>query len=142
MNQMVKNLIAIRKKYKISQEEIADDFGIPTSSVSKIESGKRKVEFEYVKFFSDKFKLSLDDIANFHENNKGKNLHIASEPQIENSTNDQKLVSLKIERDALKQAVSYYETVSKSGQIMIDRLEAENEQLREDLKACKERKGA
>lgn len=66
MNQTIKNIIAIRKKLKISQLDIADAYNVAGSAISKIENGNRKIELEFLITLSELFDMSIDEIVNYH----------------------------------------------------------------------------
>ena len=48
MHQVVKNIIEIRKKIRVSQEGIADSYGLTQNAVSRLERGDRKVDLEFL----------------------------------------------------------------------------------------------
>lgn len=67
MNQTIKNIVAIREKLKIRPSTIADEFGIDRSSYTKVEKEQRNLEAELLIFLSKQFKMSIDDIVNYHK---------------------------------------------------------------------------
>jgi DNA-binding transcriptional regulator YiaG len=48
MHQVVKNIIEIRKKDRVSQEEIANSYGLTQNAVSRLERGDRKVDLDFL----------------------------------------------------------------------------------------------
>lgn len=67
VNQTIKNIIAIRDKLNIRPSTIADEFGIDRSSYTKVEKGQRNLEAELLIFLSGIFKMSIDEIVNYHK---------------------------------------------------------------------------
>lgn len=55
-----KNLLYLRKKHKITQEELADRLGVSRQSVSKWETGEAYPETEKLLVICDEFGVSLD----------------------------------------------------------------------------------
>lgn len=56
------NLQYLRKKNKITQEELAEDLGVSRQSVSKWETGEAYPETEKLIALCDKFDVTLDDL--------------------------------------------------------------------------------
>lgn len=56
------NLQYLRKKNKITQEELADELGVSRQSVSKWETGEAYPETEKLILLSDKFGVTLDEL--------------------------------------------------------------------------------
>ena len=67
VNQTVKNIVALRKKNKFSQAELAEEYGIEQSAYSRLEKGERKLEVDLFEFLANKFQLSMDEIVNYHQ---------------------------------------------------------------------------
>lgn len=123
VNQVVANLIAIRKKFKVSQEEIAFDLDLSRTTISKIESEKQELRYNYIEYYSKRFNLAIDQIVNWHKGNDG--VSMVSESEVAYSTKKDREIELLNELLDERKKVML---------MMQDRLErAENE-----LKQCKE----
>jgi len=48
---------------KLSQEDVAEQTGLPLTAISKIEHGTRKVTFEEAVRFAEVLRVRLDDLA-------------------------------------------------------------------------------
>ncbi|MDR1667176.1 MAG: helix-turn-helix domain-containing protein [Bacteroidales bacterium] len=65
MNNILKNIVAIRCKYGISQENMADDLGIKQGSYSLIENGKRDLKYDTLLQIAIILKVSIIDIITY-----------------------------------------------------------------------------
>ena len=72
-----------RKEQKISIEQMADDIGISTSQLSRIETGKRQPRFEEVVSIARRLGLSVDELTDVGEaiRNRSDRLHEALRDQ-------------------------------------------------------------
>lgn len=62
MSRLADNLQYLRKKNKITQEELAEELGVSRQSVSKWETGEAYPETEKLITLCDKFGVTLDDL--------------------------------------------------------------------------------
>jgi transcriptional regulator with XRE-family HTH domain len=74
MEQIIKNIISIRKKKGITQEEIADRFGFSQNAIYRLEKGQRKLEVELLIFLCQLFEMSIDELINYHLDEEKKHL--------------------------------------------------------------------
>jgi|GEM_PF-5408151 len=71
MNKVVENLITIRKEKKITQSEIAFEYGVSAKSISDLERGERKLEYDLLKCYANVFNMSIEQIENYHLKEEG-----------------------------------------------------------------------
>lgn len=69
MEQLIKNIIQIRKEKRISQKEIAQEYGIQQTAMSRLERGERKIEADLIDYFCQKFKMTYEEIKTYHLDN-------------------------------------------------------------------------
>ena len=55
-------LIYLRKRNKLSQQELADKVGVARSSIGMYETGKREPDFETLEIFADFFNVNMDTL--------------------------------------------------------------------------------
>lgn len=67
------NLIQLRKKENLSQEQLADKLGVTRQAISKWESGQTKPEADKILLLSDIFHVSTDQLLKGVEISKKKN---------------------------------------------------------------------
>ena len=63
-NNFSENLKKIRKEYKLSQEQLADELGVTRQAISKWESSSAYPEMDKIIALCDKFNLNIDDLLN------------------------------------------------------------------------------
>lgn len=61
-NNFAENLKKIRKDYKLSQEQLAEELGVSRQAISKWESAAAYPEMEKIIALCDKFNLNVDDL--------------------------------------------------------------------------------
>ena len=61
-NNFSENLKKIRKEYKLSQEQLADELGVSRQAISKWESSSAYPEMDKIIALCDKFNLNIDDL--------------------------------------------------------------------------------
>lgn len=61
-NNFSENLKKIRKEYKLSQEQLADELGVTRQAISKWESSSAYPEMDKIIALCDKFNLNIDDL--------------------------------------------------------------------------------
>lgn len=61
-NQIGNQLASLRERMKLTQQEVADELGIPRSAVSLIESGDRGIKIEEIKTYSDLLKVKVEKL--------------------------------------------------------------------------------
>ena len=61
-----KNIIAVRRKRKLSQAQAADLVNISLRTYQRIESGETALNFDYLSRLANGFQCSIDDILNFN----------------------------------------------------------------------------
>ena len=59
MGNLPENIIALRKEYNLTQEQLANKIGIAKSTISMYENGKRKPSFEALEALADFFNVNL-----------------------------------------------------------------------------------
>ena len=64
------NLIQLRKKANLSQEQLADKLGVTRQAISKWESGQNKPEADKILLLSDIFHVTTDQLLKGTENSK------------------------------------------------------------------------
>lgn len=64
------NLIQLRKKANLSQEQLADKLGVTRQAISKWESGQTKPEADKILLLSDIFHVTTDQLLKGAENPK------------------------------------------------------------------------
>jgi transcriptional regulator with XRE-family HTH domain len=119
------NLISIRKKFNVSQEEIADELNLSRPAISRIEKGDTKILFSYVHYYSQKFNLSIDEILNFHEKETSGNLKEDSEKYGINVK--------ETELNNLKEEIDSYRFLVAASQNLIEGLQSENKEMKKQL---------
>lgn len=149
VDQVLENIISIRKKLKITQGEIAYEMGISPNMISRLESGKRRVDLKLLQALSELFNMSIDEIINFHKP-KNEEESLVMEPS--SSYND--VNALKVERDNLikridemkftmgvmKNALDKYEEEEKTKwQSTKEEMDRKYDQLLEELQNVKAR---
>lgn len=55
-------LIYLRKRSKLSQQELADRVGVARSSIGMYETGRREPDFETLEVFADFFNVNMDTL--------------------------------------------------------------------------------
>lgn len=66
MSQTIRNIISLRKKNKLSQEDIADGYGVHQVTISQLESGKRELEANLLIYIADRLNMKIDDVVHYH----------------------------------------------------------------------------
>ena len=59
------NLVTLRKKKNMTQEDIAEKIGVSRQSVAKWETGETVPDLDKCKILAEIFEVSLDDLANY-----------------------------------------------------------------------------
>lgn len=134
MNQIVKNLVEIRKKNNVSQEEIADKYGISQKAVSRLENGKRKIEIDYLAFYSNYFDMTIDQIVNYDLNDNGIKSQTLAENRVEYSSKRVK----EIEKMFTEQIETYREALDNKNQV-IDLLREQKEFYKKAFEECEKK---
>ena len=57
-----KNLRILRKQRKLTQEQLAKELGVSTSSVSMYENGKREADYETLEVIADYFNIDMNTL--------------------------------------------------------------------------------
>ena len=70
-------LIYLRKRNKLSQQELADKVGVARSSIGMYETGKREPDFETLEIFADYFNVNMDTLLGKTSDNNEKPAPIA-----------------------------------------------------------------
>ena len=70
-------LIYLRKRNKLSQQELADKVGVARSSIGMYETGKREPDFETLEIFADYFNVNMDTLLGKSSDNSEKPAPIA-----------------------------------------------------------------
>ncbi len=81
--EIANNIKTIREKQNMMQKEVAIHIGVDKSTYSKIEKGTREVTVTELNKMSKLFKLSVDDIINYDENIKPKEIVIEDKTSLE-----------------------------------------------------------
>lgn len=68
-----KNLKALRKFRKLSQDKLADELNLSRSLIGMWESGQRKPSFETLELIADFFNVRLDDLSGRNSNKEPNN---------------------------------------------------------------------
>ncbi|MBR5336512.1 MAG: helix-turn-helix domain-containing protein [Lachnospiraceae bacterium] len=69
------NLIHLRKRKKLTQEDVAEKVGVTRQAVAKWESGDTVPDIDKCRILAEVYEVSLDDLVNFEpEENMGINL--------------------------------------------------------------------
>ena len=63
MTQLIENIKQLRKKKKLTQQQIADVLQMHRSNYSKVENGERELSISSVVALADFFNLSLDELV-------------------------------------------------------------------------------
>ena len=63
------NLSVLRKKNKLSQEELADKLCLSRQTISKYETGETIPDILVCQKIAEIFNVSLDDLVNYDDNN-------------------------------------------------------------------------
>jgi len=61
-NDIGNKLASLRERMKLTQQEVADELGIPRSAVSLIESGDRGIKIEEIKSYSKMLKTKVEQL--------------------------------------------------------------------------------
>ena len=69
-----KNIQEIRKQLGLLQKEVALELNLDKSSYSKVEKDMREVKVSELKILSSLFNMKIDDIINYDENTKPKEI--------------------------------------------------------------------
>lgn len=77
-------LIYLRKRNKLSQQELADKVGVARSSIGMYETGKREPDFETLEIFADYFNVNMDTLLGKASDNNEKPAPIA-ESELDNA---------------------------------------------------------
>lgn len=65
------NLVALRKIYGYSQDELADKIGVSRQTLSKYETGESLPDIEKTMAIADEFGVTIDDLVNYDKKQSG-----------------------------------------------------------------------
>lgn len=105
---LAKNIKYLRKKHGISQQELADQFNLPRTTLGDYERGKTEPNINTLILFAQRFELSLDDIIRKdlshqdYEIIKSKDLRVLAISVDENKEGNIELVDTKAEAGYLE----------------------------------------
>ena len=72
------NMLQLRKRHNLTQEDVAEKVGVSRQAVAKWESGETMPDLEKSRLLAETFGVSLDDLANFEPD---KNLNVSVPPK-------------------------------------------------------------
>lgn len=66
-----KNLLTLRKRKKMTQEEAAEKVGVSRQALAKWENGETLPDIEKCRLLAELYEVTLDDLVNYSEQEKG-----------------------------------------------------------------------
>jgi transcriptional regulator with XRE-family HTH domain len=137
VNQIIKNIVEIRKKRGISQEEIAERYGLTQNAIYRLEKGERKLEAELLIFLTQLFEMSANDIINYHLKGDSSIIPgIAEEPTPAYITQSEQINYLKREIKLLNNTIQDKNFIIAGMSNRAEAYEREIEELKKKLELC------
>lgn len=94
MNQAATNLQSLRRDKNTSQVELAEKLNVSQNVVSRIEQGKRKIDIQILESYATIFRISIEEILNYHLNKPGSTKQLLLEEQADYDVKHQQTYQL------------------------------------------------